>query len=681
MRARRFANSIFLILIVSARAMSAPPVPDVFPGSEAPQATPTPVSQMVEPTVPETTSSATSVLAISDAPAPKAAPLPEIIVPPATTPAETSAPAVHPRVVLPSPNFVPDVINDPIEPFNRAMFSFNNGVAVWVMRPVEKGYRWIFPQTVRKRIGMVGDNLAYPVRLFGTLLQAKWRGALDETSRFVINSTVGLVGIFDPAGSMGIKPWKEDFGQAFGYWGNGPGFYLVIPFWGPSSGRDGLGSIFDTAANPATYAPGLPLFLRINNNSDQIDGYIRTLRTEQDPYVLIKDLWAIDRRREVIDYTIRTGEAEPEATLQVVFLGVQDPAFPGKAREGSARIPATGRALKYTYWLQQKPAPVVYILPGLGGNRQSLTSAALAEMAWRQGLSAVALSSPFNWEFMMSASTSAVPGYTPADAEDIMNAIKAVRADLDRHHRGMVTHNAVMGLSIGAMESLFLASIDRERFFSRYVAINPPLDAQHALEMLDSYYQAPLDWPDDQRGRKMNETLYKAMLLSQGSLTPATELPFSATESHYIIGLYYHLTLRDIIYTSQKRRNLGIVNRDFNVTSRDDLYREIDTFLWVDYLDKFVIPCNQRLMPAMTPRQLIDTASVWSIGPRLRENPDVRVFINTTDFLLARQDIERMRELIGDRLTVFPDGGHVGNLYKPGVQKKIMESIADLKFR
>ncbi len=678
MRARCFADSFLLFLVLTARCLAVPPVPDVLGGTQTTQT----VSVAVETTTAATIDSATSAPTLTGSTAPPAVPIPPVVVPPAPEPpVALPAPAVHPRIVRPSPNMLPAIINDPIEPFNRAMFSFNNGVAVWVLRPVEKGYRWLLPRPVRKRIGMVGNNLAYPVRLFGTLLQAKWRGAFDETSRFVINTTVGVVGIFDPAASMGIPPWKEDFGQAFGWWGNGPGFYLVIPFLGPSSGRDGLGAIFDTAANPASYVPGLPLFLRVNDNCDQIDAYIRTLRSEQDPYVLIKDLCAIDRQREVIDYAIRTGQTEPEATLQVVFLSVQDPAFPGKARQGSARIPATGRKLAYTYWLQPKPAPVIFILPGLGGNRRSMTSAALAEMAWRQGLSAVTLSSPFNWDFMLNASSAAVPGYTPVDAEDILNAIRAIRADLDRRHRGMATHNAVMGLSIGAMETLFLAAIDHDRFFSRYVAINPPLDAQYALEMLDSYYQAPLDWPDDQRARKMNETLYKAMLLSHGSLTPDTELPFSATESHYIIGLYYHLTLRDIIYASQKRQNLGVIDRDFNATARDPLYAEINNYLWVDYLDQFVLPYDQRQMPGMTARQLIDTAGVWSIGPRLRENPDVRVFTNSTDFLLGPHDIERLRELIGDRLTVFPGGGHVGNLYKPDVQEKIMQSIAELNQR
>ncbi len=119
------------------------------------------------------------------------------------------------------------------------------------------------------------------------------------------------------------------------------------------------------------------------------------------------------RQREVIDYATDRPD-RTRGTLQVVFLSVQDPAFPGKARQGSARNPRHRPQARYTYWLQPKPAPVIFILPGLGGNRRSMTSAALAEMAWRQGLSAVTLSSPFNWDFMLNASSAAVPVTRPS---------------------------------------------------------------------------------------------------------------------------------------------------------------------------------------------------------------------------------------------------------------------------
>ncbi|MRR13299.1 hypothetical protein EG835_12790, partial [bacterium] len=370
--------------------------------------------------------------------------------------------------------------------------------------------------------------------------------------------TVGLVGFFDPAEKMGLHESKEDVGQAFGKWGNGPGFFFVIPFMGPSSGRDALGGLFDMALSPATYLPGASLFFQINTFSFKLDDYIRLIRSERDPYVLVRDLWALNRQREVIDYTISTKEIiEPNTTLQAVFLAVQDPAFPNKTREGNVRIKATGRKLSYNYWLQPKPAPLVFILPGLGGHRSSSMSAALAEMVYRQGFSAVTVSSPFNWDFMTQASSVVVPGYTPVDAADMYNALKAIRNDLNRRHGRQITSYSVAGLSIGALHTLFISSMDQEKIFSRYVAINPPLDVQHALEMLDNYYQAPLDWPESDREQRMTDTLLKAIKLSQGNLTPSTELPFGPIESRYLIGLFYHLTLRDIIYTSQLREPQG----------------------------------------------------------------------------------------------------------------------------
>ncbi|MEN6626335.1 MAG: VacJ family lipoprotein [Candidatus Sumerlaeia bacterium] len=672
------------LLILMAQSWAAPPVPVATPKAD----------EITSPAVPIPTPGAAAVAspvprvilappAATPAPAPAAVPVAPAAVPvaPAAEPAPLPTPGQsQTRVVMPSPNLVPTVIGDPIERYNRTMTSMNNGIAVWFFRPVVHGYRFIFPARVRTHIGKFGNNLAYPVRLFGNLLQAKWGGAGSETGRFLINTTVGLLGFFDPAEKIGLHESKEDFGQAFGKWGNGPGFYFTIPFMGPSSGRDALGGIFDMALSPATYVPGLSLFFQINTFSFKLDDYIRLLRSERDPYVLVRDLWSLNREREVIDYTISTKEiVQPNTTLQAVFLAVQDPAFPGKTQERKVRAKATGEMLHYNLWLQPRPAPLVFILPGLGGHRASSMSAALAEMVYRQGFSAVTISSPFNWDFMTKGSSVDLPGYTPVDAADMYNALKAIRTDLNRRYDRRVTSYSVAGLSIGALHTLFISSLDEDKVFSRYVAINPPLDVRHALEMLDNYYQAPLDWPAAERDERQQNTLMKAIKLSQGNLTPSDELPFSPNESRYLIGLYYHLTLRDIIYTSQLRENQGVITRDLKTHRREPVYHEINHYIWLDYLDKFVVPYYQRRMPGVTADQLVYNASVWSIQDSIAANPDVRAFINTTDFLLNENDIDRMSALLHDRLTVFPGGGHVGNLYKPDIQKTIMQSLEDLK--
>src|SRR5262249_42825183 len=147
-----------------------------------------------------------------------------------------------------------------------------------------KGWRFITPVALRDSFKKMAYNLAFPVRFFGCLLQAKFVATLQETERFLVNLTVGLLGLFDPATKWNIPKHDEDFGQAFGAWGIHPGGYFVWPFWGSSSGRDFVGDIFDFAANLANWLFGASTFFQINNLTYNVDSIDRFLTSEFDPY-------------------------------------------------------------------------------------------------------------------------------------------------------------------------------------------------------------------------------------------------------------------------------------------------------------------------------------------------------------------------------------------------------------
>jgi len=128
---------------------------------------------------------------------------------------------------------------DPLRGYNRMMTKFNDEAYVWVLRPVAKGYQWIAPKPVRESIENFFDNLFFPLRFTNNLLQAKPLNAVEETARFGINTTLGLLGFFDPAKYwFGLQAHDEDFGQTLGYWGVGAGPHLVLPILGPSNLRD-----------------------------------------------------------------------------------------------------------------------------------------------------------------------------------------------------------------------------------------------------------------------------------------------------------------------------------------------------------------------------------------------------------------------------------------------------------
>ncbi len=136
--------------------------------------------------------------------------------------------------------------NDPIEPFNRGVFAFNDGMDRFVLEPVATGLDWVVPDFAQRALRNGFDNLRFPIVFFNDLFQGKPAGAGKDLARFLVNSTVGLGGLMDPAAEIGLPPRNEDFGQTLGFYGVPPGPYLMLPFFGPSNVRDTGGLVVDT---------------------------------------------------------------------------------------------------------------------------------------------------------------------------------------------------------------------------------------------------------------------------------------------------------------------------------------------------------------------------------------------------------------------------------------------------
>jgi phospholipid-binding lipoprotein MlaA len=577
------------------------------------------------------------------------------------------------------------VINDPIEPVNRGFFAFNDFLLSWVVVYYEDGYRFIFPAYVRTGIGKIAKNLAWPDRLVASLLRGQCKIAAVETGRFLVNSTIGLVGFYDPAIHMGMHPHVEDFGKTFHAWGAGPGFAFQIPFLGPSSGRDAGGKIFDAALTPATVIPGASTFFSLNDLSFQIDDDLRLLATQADPYVNLRDAMALARQCEVLSYQVATTRTANLPTLKAVFLSAKDPKFQAAVKERRVKIAATGRKLTYSYWMQPRPAPLIYILPGTGGHRLASSSEALAEIAWRHGFSAVVISSSMNWEFMRDAASVSVPGYPPADAQDAYAALCQIHHDLERAYPGRATKRGLIGLSLGGMHALLADCLAADRpagdlHFDRVVAVCPPVDLFHVLDRIDAYYDAPLAWPAAERDQRMSDVLLRAALLVQGRLNPARPLPFDLDESHFLIGLNFRLILRDAIDASQRRRDLGVLRESVQRVRRQPAYDEIMQFSFGDYIDRFVAPYYRDVVkPPLSREALLTGAGLRVQEAFLKSDARARIFINDDDFLLSPDDIAWLKATLGERLTVMTDGGHLGNLYLPKVQDAIFGAFDDLK--
>ena len=150
-------------------------------------------------------------------------------------------------------------IFDPLSGYNSVMTAFNDGFYIFVLDPVARGYRWVLPEEARRGVKNFFHNLLFPLRFVNNVLQLKAKNAGEEFLRFSINSTVGILGFWDPAKEwFGLEAHEEDFGQTLGYYGVGGGFHVVLPFLGPSNLRDMFSLYPEIQMDPLNYVENRP---------------------------------------------------------------------------------------------------------------------------------------------------------------------------------------------------------------------------------------------------------------------------------------------------------------------------------------------------------------------------------------------------------------------------------------
>jgi ABC-type transporter lipoprotein component MlaA len=570
---------------------------------------------------------------------------------------------------------------------NRAFWGLNEGIAVWVLRPIGTGWRWLFPRPVRTALGNFFTNLLYPGRLINNLLQGKGGKAWTETERFAVNTTVGVLGFRDQATRWGIGRSKEDFGQTFAKWGWRDSTYFVIPFFGPSTVRDTLGFAGNLAVDPAFWFPPASQVRNVNRNSDEVEGLVQFLRTTYDPYELARLLYVLNRENDVEDYGFETEEDGATETLGAVFLKPRDPGFGRRGRTFRVVSPATGRELAYTVWPQEGPAPIVHIVPGLGGHRLGSSALALAEASFENGNSPVTISSIMNQEFIEGGLSANLPGFLPSDAHDVHVFLDAVDADLRERWPDRFTTSRIGGISMGAITTLFIAAAEADPEndlieFETYFAINSPVSLRHGVEQLDAFYNAPLEYPPEERRERIDGIFRKTLDLAQGVLDPGDEsLPFTSVEARFLIGLSFRNTIRDIIHQTQLANDMGVLKLDLQKARRTDAYREITQFSFMEYVYAFALPYWAERRDDITldeagAERLFELSDLRSIEDALAGNDKVIFASNRNDFLLRSEDIEWVTDLLDeDRVLFFERGGHLGNLNRDDVREALSELV------
>ena len=212
-----------------------------------------------------------------------------------------------------------ETISDPLKGFNRAMFTFNDRFYHWLLKPVSRGYGFIFPKRVRISVRNFFVNAEMPVRVVNCLLQGRTRDMGIELSRFIVNTTVGIVGLFNPASSLcNLEPQEADFDQTLGIYGMSQVFYLHWPIFGASSVRGTLGLVGDMFMRPTTYLVDFPIMVGVrayelvNETSLTIGDYEGLTEPALDPYIAVRNFYFQNRREFVLKPSKRRQENQPE---------------------------------------------------------------------------------------------------------------------------------------------------------------------------------------------------------------------------------------------------------------------------------------------------------------------------------------------------------------------------------
>jgi len=199
-----------------------------------------------------------------------------------------------------------DVIADPLEPINRFFFEFNDKLYFWLLKPLATGYKAVTPQIIRVSIKDFFYNLAFPIRFVNCFLQGKFEAMGHELTRFMLNTTLGFAGFFDPATvALKLPKHDEDFGQTLGLYGFGTGFYLHFPVLGPSSLRGSFGLAGDYFLDPVSYVdPSRDQYAirageGFNRTSLRLGDYEDLKKSALDPYIAVRNAYIQYRKKKI----------------------------------------------------------------------------------------------------------------------------------------------------------------------------------------------------------------------------------------------------------------------------------------------------------------------------------------------------------------------------------------------
>jgi hypothetical protein len=361
------------------------------------------------------------------------------------------------------------------------------------------------------------------------------------------------------------------------------------------------------------------------------------------------------------------------ATASVTSTIVHVPGLPGRnnlpALEGRGDV---GLAL----YRQNRPAPLLFILAGLGSNPYFGVAPYLASLFYKEGSHVVILPSPMSWNFALSANRRGAPGYAPEDAWDLYEVMQKTLTVLRDRHDVKTTAINFMAVSLGGLEGAYLSVIDADEKkigIDKFLLVNPPVDLAYAVKKIDQWNALASKFGRE----KSQDIVSKAVAIVESFSDVRRDNPavfdrlakkfagFTTEELQFLIAVNLQSQLPELVYVTQVMHDQKVLT-----APKDDMRKRMEeakSFTFTDYNEKIAVPLWQK-QAGNTDADLekfTQGGSLARIVARLRGNPKVQIMHNADDFMAERKTIEALKEALGDQVMLYPYGGHLGNLWYP----------------
>jgi hypothetical protein len=359
--------------------------------------------------------------------------------------------------------------------------------------------------------------------------------------------------------------------------------------------------------------------------------------------------------------------ATPRVNSEVVHV----PGLPGRNKLPSLE----GRGeVSIALYRQNRPAPLIFILAGIGSTPYFGVAPYLASLFYREGAHIVILPSPMSWNFALAASRSGAPGFAPDDARDLYEVMQKSLATLRERYDLTITGISFMGVSLGALQGAYLSVVDddeRKIGIAKYLLVNPPVDLFYAVRKLDEWNAL-----QDKFGRDKSQAIVaKAIAIVESFSEERRDDPavfdrlakrfagFTTEELQFLIAENLQSQLSELVYVTQVLHDQKVLSAPKGQMRRR--LQEAKDFTFTDYNEKIAVPLWR--LHAREPEAVLETfinrGSLGRILDRLQGNSKVHITHNADDFLAERKSIEDLKDALGDKMTLYPYGGHLGNLW------------------